>query len=188
MDKLKFRTKGNAMPQGKPKVFFTCHPKDFDRSFDSICEDIFKVSDCAVYYTENMEEPFSQEEYDVDLDRMNLFVIPVSLDLLTTENRAMTFDFAFARAVHIPILPIMIDKGLDQLYSAKDKFGALQYLDPGQDEDTGVGYEEKLKNYLRSVLVSDEMASRIRSAFDAYVFLSYRKKDRKYAEDRKSVV
>ena len=182
MDKLKVRTKGNAMPQGKPKVFFTCHPKDSDRSFDSICEDIFKVSDCAVYYAENMEDPFSQEEYDVDLDRMNLFVIPVSLDLLTTENRAMTFDFAFARSVHIPVLPIMIDKGLDQLYSAKDKFGALQYLDPGQDKDTGISYEEKLKNYLRSVLVSDEMASRIRSAFDAYVFLSYRKKDRKYAD------
>ena len=32
-------------------------------------------------------------------------------------------------------------------------------------------------------LVSDEMAEKVRAAFDAYIFLSYRKKDRKYANE-----
>ena len=31
--------------------------------------------------------------------------------------------------------------------------------------------------------ISDELAQRIRAAFDAYIFLSYRKKDRRYANE-----
>ena len=183
MEKLKVRTKGNAQPQGKPKVFFTCHPNDFGDTFDLICEQLFKASDCAVYYTEDVNVFFTQEEYDLDLNKMNLFVIPVTLDLLTTENRAMTFDFVYARSVHIPVLPIMMGSGLDQVYGKKDKFGELQYLDPKQDDGTGVSFEDKLRLFLRSVLTDDEMAEKIRSAFDAYVFLSYRKKDRRFADE-----
>ena len=36
------KTKGEAI-KGKARVYFTCHPDDFDRSFDKICADIFKT-------------------------------------------------------------------------------------------------------------------------------------------------
>ena len=39
-----------------------------------------------------------------------------------------------------------------------------------------------LQTFLDSVLVGDELAEQVRDAFDAYVFLSYRKKDRKHAQ------
>lgn len=48
------------------------------------------------------------------------------------------------------------------------------------NDDTVIKFEDKLIMYLGSVLIGDEMADRVRAAFDAYVFLSYRKKDRKY--------
>ena len=70
---------------------------------------------------------------------------------------------------------------IDEFYSKPDKFGELQYLDPYAHDATAISYEEKLKKFLESVLISNEMAERIRKAFDAYIFLSYRKKDRKYA-------
>ena len=47
---------------------------------------------------------------------------------------------------------------------------------------TSIRYEEKLDRFLSSVLVGDELAQKVRAAFDAYVFLSYRKKDRAYAQ------
>jgi hypothetical protein len=47
---------------------------------------------------------------------------------------------------------------------------------------TAISFEEKLGKYLSSVLVSDETAQKIRQAFDAYIFLSYRKKDRALAQ------
>lgn len=40
MTDFKFKTKGNANPQGKPRVYFTCHPDDFERAFEKICEDM----------------------------------------------------------------------------------------------------------------------------------------------------
>ena len=182
MTELKVRTRGGARAEGKPRVYFTCHPADFE-SFGRICEDLFKAADCAVYYPEDMGDRLPEETRETDLGRMNLFVIPVSLKLLLEENRAMGEDFPFAREKGIPVLPIVLEPGLEPIYGRKDRFGELQYLDPAQSDPTAVPYEEKLKKYLSSVLLDDETVRRIRKAFDAYVFLSYRKKDRRKANE-----
>ena len=177
------KTKNGAEPKGKPRVYFTCHPADFDRCFEKIREDIFKVQDCAIYYTADMSEPMEEENLATDLGQMSLFVVPVTHSLLTTPNRAMDADLAFAKTAQIPILPFMMESDLDEIYSREDKFGPLQYLNPISTDLTEVRYEDKLKKYLESTLISDEMAKRIRAAFDAYIFLSYRKKDRRYANE-----
>ena len=183
MQELQFRTRGNASPQGRSRVYFTCHPADFTRSFERICTDIFASCDCAIYYTADMEARLPEETRDTDLGQMNLLVIPISGRLLTEPNRAMDEDFPFAKEQHIPVLPILLEPGLDELYSRPDRFGALQYLNPDSQDATEISYGEKLKRYLESVLVGSEQAARVRAAFDAYIFLSYRKKDRKYANE-----
>ncbi|MBQ7547834.1 MAG: tetratricopeptide repeat protein [Clostridia bacterium] len=178
-----WKTRGNASPTGKPRVYFTCHPADFDRTFEKICTDIFASHDCAIYYTEDMASPIPDENRETDLGRMNLFVIPVTFCLLTQPNRAMDSDFRFAMDRHIPVLPIMMESGIDEVYTRPDKFGEAQYLNPYSSDLTEIGYAQKLKQYLSSVLVSDEMIARVRLAFDAYIFLSYRKKDRRLANE-----
>ncbi|MBQ6837119.1 MAG: tetratricopeptide repeat protein [Clostridia bacterium] len=187
MAEMLFKTKGNASPQGKPRVYFTCHSDDFELYFDKICEYIFKTHDCSVYYTADMNEVISDEDKAIDLESSNLFIVPVTLKLLSTPNRAMD-DVGFALEKHIPVLPLMMESGLDTLYSKPDKFGELQYLMPFSTDSTEVSFEEKLRKYLESVLVSDEMAKRVRAAFDAYIFLSYRKKDRKYANQLMRII
>ncbi len=183
MPQMNVRTKGNASPARKPRVYFTCHPADFDKYFDKICEDIFKSHDCAIYYTEDMTEPFDEADLVTDLESNNLFVIPVTFKLLTQPNRAMDQDFAYAKEKCIPVLPLMMESGIDSIYQRPDKFGERQYISPYSSDLTEVRYEEKLKKYLEVVLISDEMAKRVRAAFDAYIFLSYRKKDRRYANE-----
>lgn len=102
----------------------------------------------------------------------------------------MQEDIVFAKNHHIPILPFMMEYGLNDLYAKPEHFGKLQYLDPLVHDErsmsfdiTAIGYEEKLRKFLMSVLIDDETAKRIRAAFDAYIFLSYRKKDRRYANE-----
>ena len=75
----------------------------------------------------------------------------------------------------------MQEGGLDDVFNKK--FGDLQYLDKFNTDPTSIPYEEKLTKYLESVIVGDELAKKVRAAFDAYIFLSYRKKDRKYAQE-----
>lgn len=174
---LQYKTKGNVSPQGKRRVYFTCHPDDYDRFFDRISTDILKFSDSAIWF--NPDDNY--EDIDTDLGQMNLFVIPITTKLLTKPCRTMQLDVPFALEKHIPILPLMQEGGLDELFTRY--FGDLQYLDPNTHDITAISYEEKLKKYLNSVLVSDEMAEKVRAAFDAYIFLSYRKKDRKYANE-----
>lgn len=181
MTEFRIRTIGKSSPKGKPKIYFTCHPDDFEGSFDKICEDILSTSDVAIYYTEDMSAPIDDENLLTDLGCMSLVVVPVSYNLLTEANRAMDFDIQFAKEQKIRILPIMMETGIDGLYSDPDKFDKLQYLKPFDNDETEIKYEDKLRKHLDSIVFNDELASRIRAEFDAYIFLSYRKKNRSLA-------
>ena len=167
----------NVSPQGKQNVFFTCHPEDHDKYFEKIYEDIRKFSNCIVWY--------STEEYDENdditlLERMNIFVVPITTKLLLNPScRTLKYDVPYAIQNKKPILPLMQENGLDELFYKH--FSDLQYLDPNSQDPTAITYDEKLKKYLNSHLINDELALKVRSAFDAYIFLSYRKKDREYA-------
>ncbi len=184
---MKVKTRGGARPNGKRRVYFTCHPKDFDLYFDKVCEDIFKTQDCAIYYTADMTAPIPEQYLESDLGQMSLFVMPVTHRLLSEKNRAMDFDFVFATSENhlIPVLPLMMEINVDEriknLY--KDKFEQRQYYSPYDRDLTAISYEEKLKKYLSSILLDDDTVERIRKAFDAYIFLSYRKKDRHHANE-----
>ena len=188
MAEFKVRTNGGADPHDKPRVYFCCHPDDFDRYFDKICEDVFKTHNPAIYYTEDMSEPLDETNINVDLGRMNLFLVPITFRLMNEPCRAMAVDIAYAKEKNIPILPFMMESGIDEIYSLPKNFGERQYLSPFSSDTTGISYESKLENYLKSILISDKMAKRVRAAFDAYIFLSYRKKDRRYADELMRII
>ena len=180
---MKVRTRGGASPNGKRRVYFTCHPKDFDLYFDKVCEDILKTQDCAIYYTADMTEPIPEQYLESDLGQMSLFVMPVTYRLLSEKSRAMDSDYAFATSENhlIPVLPLMMETGIDEFY--EKRFGKREYYSPYSHDITAISYEEKLKKYLSSILLDDDTVERIRKAFDAYIFLSYRKKDRHHANE-----
>ncbi len=183
MPEMLFRTAFDSAPGGKRRVYFTCHPDDFGRYFERICQEVLELQDVVIYYTKNMTETFAEKELETDLGSNNLFIVPVTYRLLSKPNRAMDQDLAYAKEKHIPILPFMMEPGLDEIYARPDKFGELQYLQPDAEDKTAISFREKLRKYLEAVLVSDETVKRIQAAFDAYIFLSYRKKDRSYANE-----
>ncbi|MBR4444779.1 MAG: tetratricopeptide repeat protein [Solobacterium sp.] len=180
---LKYKTRGNVSPQGRPRVFFCCHPNDFERMFDPITKEILDIQiNAAIWYYDSKEGIPEGENFFADLSQMQLFVVPVTADFIYSENKARTVEFSFAIDHHIPVLPLLQESGLEKDFNKI--CGDLQYLDKyaATNDPTALPYADKLKKYLKSVLVSDELAQKIRDAFDAYIFLSYRKKDRKYAQ------
>ena len=173
MAKLKYKTRGNSEPQGKPRVYFCCHPEDFNKYFESVSDEILAKQNCAVWYID--ETTVRDEDFFADLKQMQLFVIPITANLLYTENEALDIEFKFAVENHIPILPLMQESGLEEPFNQKCE--ELQFLNKNDADITAISYDEKLQKYLESILIGDELAEKIRAAFDAYVFLSYRKKD-----------
>ena len=182
---MKVITRNNSDSYGKPRVYFCCHPDDFLKYFDKIVQDILLTHDCAIYYTEDMSESFGDENLDNVFGDMRLFVVPVTMKLLCLPNRAMDVDIEYAKKNKIAILPFMMEpqRELHSFYSNENKFGFLQFIDPNSSDDTEIKYREKLKKHLDSVILSNDLIEKIKGAFYAQIFLSYRKKDRKYANE-----
>ena len=177
---MKYKTRGNSHPQGKPRVYITGHPVDVKLYFETIAETVLKLHDCAVFYDEDPEHPEDAENFISDLDRMQLIVLVVTSRYVYGDTFAHSTVFQHAMERHIPVLPILEERGIERDFDKK--CGDLQYLDPNARDDTAISFEEKLKKFLDSVLVGDKLAAKVRAAFDAYIFLSYRKKDRRYAQ------
>ena len=182
---LKYRTRGNSSPQGKARVLFACHPGDHDTYFENISGQILSHQNCAIWFFDPEELQNSTSESAIEdvlqrLSEMQLFVFPVTTKLLVNKSFARDSLIGFAKQNHIPILPVMMEKGLEDIYTAR--FGDIQFLDIRNSDPTAVPFDKRLETYLSKVLVGDELAERVRAAFDAYVFLSYRKKDRRYAQ------
>lgn len=180
---FKFKTRYDTRPKDESKVYFSCHPDDFDKYFEFVYKELFEVQKCAIFYTGDMNAEINDENLLITLERMSLFVIPVTRKLLTTKNRTMSFDLEFAKEKHIPILPLVMENDIYDIYKRADKFGDMQYLKPFNKDRTAIGFKDKLIKFLDLILFDPALIEAIRAAFDTYIFLSYRKKDRRYAND-----
>ena len=174
---LAYLTRGGSSPRGKSRVWIACHPEEQEKYLKTIAQDLFATQNCAVWYTEEAHLP---DDVRDDLVQMQLIVVVVTRRLLTTENDVLDVIVPFANAEHIPLLPIMVEQGLDGLFS--EKIGDLQYLLRENADPTAIPYPERLALYLQSVLPGEDIEEKISAAFDAYIFLSYRKKDRAHAQ------
>ncbi|MCR5734759.1 MAG: tetratricopeptide repeat protein [Lachnospiraceae bacterium] len=173
-------TKENVIPKDEwPRIYFTCHPDDSEL-FERIKDILFSAIDCVIVHKEYINAPLD-EDVQFIIEQSNLFVIPVTYKLLTEPNPAMDEDVKYALKKGVPVLPLRMEPGLADLY--KTRFGRIHYLAPDPSDDTVVSFESKLKHYLDGLLAGGELAGRVREEFDFYVFLSYRKKDRRYANE-----
>jgi len=183
---LRYVTREMGDPRGRPKVFFSCHPADFDRAFSLVSEDVLQRANCAIWYDPQLPEggqPIGSDEelrafHDM-LDGMQLMLFAVTSRFLEAPNRARDMELPYALEAHIPVLPIMLERGLERQFN--EVCAPIQVVNRYVDDPTATPYDEVLKGFLESVLADNELAERIRDAFDAYVFLSYRKKDRRHA-------
>ena len=176
---LQYITNGMSSPEGKPRVYFSCHLKDFDTAFPMIPEDILRHVNCAVWYDPDLSAMPDQRELEEVLDEMQLVVFAVTSHFLYEKNRAREVELPLALNKCIPILPIMLENGLEGEFNKR--CGMIQVVARYVTDPTATPYEEVLETFLHSVLIGDELARKVRDAFDAYVFLSYRKKDRRHA-------
>ena len=180
---LQYRINGTADLKDLQKVFICATGKDLKQYFEVLSEDLFKAqSNISVWYpVEDPETPGNEDSYMSLLADMDLFVIPVTAAFLDEESRARTVEMPYAMEHGIPVLPILFGKVPKSRFS--EVCGKLHVLDKYDADPTALPYEDKLKLFIGTVLLKDEMIEKIRQAFAAYIFLSYRKKDRKYAQE-----
>ena len=149
MSNLHYKTKNNIPEHGMPKVYFCCHPKDFDSFFEDISNEILAKQNCSVWYHGNDRVDYNNEFFE-DLKQMHLFVVPVTSRFLYEDNLALEKEFRFAKDHSIPILPLMQERGLEKKFN--ETCGDIQYLDKFNTDSTCIEYADKLEKFLFSVL------------------------------------
>lgn len=74
-------------------------------------------------------------------------------------------------------------KVLSKVLRSFDKNFERLHLDKSTTDSTVISYQLKLKKFIESVLLRDGLIEKIKASFSGYIFLSYRKKDRKFVQD-----
>ena len=185
---LNYITKDNKAPQKRPRVYVSAHPKDLKKHLHSIADELLSIKPgIAVWYNGgHFRRDYSKKEREVLLGEMQIFVIPVTRALLREPDEVLE-EYRFARSVGIPVLPIMLEPDTADDPSIAKKFneifGNIQFLDKNSQDKTAISYDVKLKRFLNATLIDSELESKIRDQFCAFVFLSYRKKDRAKAKE-----
>ena len=178
---LAYRTRNNKDPKGLSHIYFVCHPDDFEMAFDKICDDIFKLRDCVIYY----DADYGMEIDHAVLEEMQMVIAPVTRRFVNADEFPITKELKASAA--IPVLPVIWEEGMQGselrglLDRLNEKSGNLQTLNRFYWDSTEDSYEEKLRRFLSLVLPDDKLAERIENVFRARMFLSYRKCDRKEA-------
>ena len=178
---LNYITRGNSSIKGKSKVcvLFIREDKQY---FDLITKDIFESQNCSVWYTDNEED---LKDYEIEEMQLAVFIVSEALfsseHVLQIKNNVNKF-----REKKIPVLPIVVDFNLEIKFESM--FGNIEYLDRVSLDPSAIPYSQRLEFYLNQALVSDSLFDSIKKAFDASIFLSYRKIDRIHAQKLMKII
>ena len=177
MAQVQVKTYLGKNPSGLIRALFFAADDDFDKYFSKITDQILKLySNVAFYYSKDPDDIT-----DEVLDSISLAVCPVTLSFLNENCEARNRLLSRILDRHIALLPIMEETGIDDIFYLV--CGKIQYLDAAKVDETALDFEHKLIAFLNDILLDNDTSSRIRDAFDAYIFLSYRKKDRRHANE-----
>lgn len=186
---LSYKVKGDFSPNGLQKVFLSFYPADIEQ-MKQVAEDIFSIANCAVYYHQDvlMEDEIDLDDYALKLQEMKMFVVIVTTNYLCNDSLAKNWEFGFAVKHNIPILPIAVETEIENYFAIEMNrigvgYGDVQLLRTEVKDKTEITYRQKLFRDIKSILINDQEIEKIHRAFSGRIFLSYRKKDRKYAHE-----
>ncbi len=177
---IKYLSNVQDMSQSHYKLFCDFYEKDSDH-FLKIKNDIFDICKCTIFYDDKENKELYKTDYDFDVSKVNLYVLIVSSSVLFDSG----FDrrrFDAAIEAKIPVLPIMVENGLEAIFN--EKFANIQCINACIEnvDFTAIPYLEKIRLFLTQALSLAYDFGKLRKSFDATIFLSYRKKDRKYTQ------
>ncbi len=155
----------------KECIYITGHESDYG-FFQTIEKEVIEVWDCKIYENDGSYEDL--HDHFMQLEQMNLVILLVSKQFLLEENFAKNTEFLYIKEKEIPVLPILVEDGLERAFDSI--CGDIHLLARNSTD-----YMQNLTTHLEEIFGDDELFEKIPSVFWAEFFLSYRKKDRQYA-------
>ncbi len=170
---LKYKCRFQRDPDA-PSVFFCMHPEDAPLFFEELSDLLLEESILSTAWQDTDARAPLTEEGRLKLSQMD-YVIPLVTKRFLTDGRSSQLaQLCFARNQGIPILPILLERGAEELFNRE--VGAL-HLVPYLSQSEGE--RERLRRELSHFgeETDEPLLREIRGAFSGRLFLSYRKKD-----------
>lgn len=173
------KTRGNTAPAGKTKIYIIARPEDREQYMDAVVKTLLYTVNAAIYYDDGEGEVYRLEEQHKEYQ---LVVAMITKGFLLTQNAAREQELTFAMSRKIPVFPFTFEPGVDILFD--NIVGHYQCLYAGQQTGTEKDFYQKLRDAVSSVTKPEELNREIcEKAFDLFLFISYRKIDRKYVNE-----
>ena len=172
-------TRDGSSPNGKQRVFFCAAPGQVKELFPKISAEIFEFCHCVIWYDDGENTP--RQDLQNAIEMSSLAVLPVTAELFAPDSVVKRVMLPLVFSHRVTLLPILEDPNLLEPFNAQ--FKNIQLLDRHSVDATALPYREKLERFLDAALLRDELASQVKHAFSARIFLSYRKIDRQMARD-----
>ena len=174
---MRYLTRNNVNPNQKPNIFIVSDK--YEEDFEIISRKIRQICDCSIWFPDN-EFSLNDSSTEDMIKQSRLVIFLLNKGYLLREGPMLSKTLDLVKSNLIPILPILLENGIEKQYNIV--FGNIQFLSQQITDNTVLSFDEKLKRYINSVIEPEELLRKIIHAFDKFVFISYRKRDRSDAQ------
>lgn len=148
------------------RILISMHPIDRCNFLEQLIQGIIKHNNCTVYYS-----TFPADNCIIDLVNIDLVIVGVTEKYITWSNSGFVSETMAALINHTPILPIMLESGIANLFNTRvGKFHYIENISDELSEETLFQISEHI-----SKLLND--SSPVPDMDKPKIFISYRKRD-----------
>ena len=170
------------------KACFSCCQKDYEKYNERILNDIIPINNNIDIYYNNTKEINDDDKstYYEYLKEFNLFIFPISYSFLSNKSIARDIDFVFALKNNYPILPIIVEPGLEGILGKK--FNSFHILDKLININNQNEYRQILKYFFEKVLPSKNNDIEIEKILSSYVYIINNDNDLHYVNKISKII
>lgn len=176
---FKVKSRDGKTSRSRSKVYFATVTEELDKYLDIVSGYVLDKFNCDIYYLDNKDD-VDDHYLDMKLSQMELFIFPITKKIIANKGKDIEFEIATAQKYGIPFLPILFDVTPEEFNKT---IGSYEVYNSSDKE-----VKTKIEKFLNNIFVIDEIRERIIKEFKATIFLSYRKKDIKYAKKLMEII
>lgn len=148
------------------RILISMHPIDRYNYLEQLIQGIIKHNNCTVYYS-----TFPADNCIIDLVNIDLIIVGVTEKYITWNNSGFVSETMVALRNQIPVLPIMLESGIINLFNTRvGKFHYIENISGELSEETLFQINAHI-----SKLLND--SSPVPAKSKPKIFISYRKQD-----------
>ena len=185
---IKYITRNNIPANDRPNILVIYHDGDDPEERQEFFQLLLKMYDCAITYLEpsalSEGTEWSSENVIDQAVRSSALIIVLISNRFMSDIPAVYMsarECAARQDSHTPVLPVLLE--MVPIRAFAGLFGDVQFLTTFRQSDTELPFEDKLKSIMDEILPGEQMKAEIRDSFRLKLFLSYRKKDRRLAQE-----